>query len=181
MHTRPSSTTAALAALIALTWTSIPTQANRALGGSPNSHERTVAVAGTGVDQLKTALVHSKETTATGMIQRSTEIVDLDGDLKGRVLYHVTSVFDFVHNTLVNTGDQVYSGTIKGSEPVMLHDDQFHFDVNLSTGAEQGEVFLFNHIAGPKVRCKLDVTGTGLTPEGNPTFEYHGECRFRSQ
>ena len=29
--------------------------------------------------------------------------------------------------TLVNTGDQVYSGTIAGSDPVMIHDDQFRF------------------------------------------------------
>ena len=29
---------------------------------------------------------------------------------KDRVLYHVTSVFDFVKGTLVNTGDQVFSG-----------------------------------------------------------------------
>ena len=44
------------------------------------------------------------------MIQKSTETVELTGDLKGRVLYHVTSVFDFVQGTLVNTGDQVYLG-----------------------------------------------------------------------
>ena len=90
------------------------------------------------------------------MIQQSTEIVELAGDLRGRVLYHVTSVFDFVNGTLVNTGDQVYSGTIAGSAPVMIHDDQFRFDVNLVTGKETGRVFLFNHIAGPKVRCALD-------------------------
>jgi hypothetical protein len=138
----------------------------------------TIAVAGSGFDQLTTAIIHSKENTATGMIQKSTEIVELTGDLKGRVLYHVTSVFDFVHNTLVNTGDQVYSGTIAGSAAVMIHDDQFRFDVNLATGSEFGRVYLFDHIAGPKVRCTLDVVGTGLTPEGNPTFAYKGECVF---
>src|SRR4051812_39244013 len=82
-------------------------------GASPISHNGTtrIAVAGTGVDLLTTALIHSKDNTPTGMIQKSTEIVELKGDLNGRVLYHVTSVFDFAHGTLVNTGDQVYSGT----------------------------------------------------------------------
>ena len=142
---------------------------------------RIVQVAGSGVDLLNTAIVHSKEETPTGMIQKSTETVDLTGDLKGRVLYHVTSDFDFVDGTLVNSGDQVYSGTIAGSEPVMLHDDQFRFDVNLGTGQETGQVYLLDHIAGPKVRCRLDVVGTGLAPDGNPTFEYKGECTFRGQ
>ena len=138
-------------------------------------------VAGSGFDDLKNAIVHSQKPTPTGMIQQSTEIVELYGDLRGRVLYHVTSVFDFVNGTLVNTGDQVYSGTIAGSAPVMIHDDEFRFDVNLVTGEETGRVFLFNHIAGPKVRCALEVVGTGLNAEGNPTFDYSGTCTFRGQ
>ena len=142
---------------------------------------RTVQVTGSGVDFLNTAIVHSKELTPTGMIQKSTETVELEGDLKGRVLYHVTSVFDFVGGTLVNTGDQVYSGTISGSAPVMIHDDQFRFEANLVTGAESGQVYLFNHIAGPKVKCTLKVVGTGVNSEGNPTFDYSGECRFRGR
>ena len=81
-------------------------------------------VAGTGYDDLNNAIVHSQKPTATGMIQQSTEIVELSGDLRGRVLYHVTSVFDFVNGTLVNSGEQVYSGTVAGSAPVMIHDDQ---------------------------------------------------------
>jgi hypothetical protein len=144
-------------------------------------HPTTVPVSGTGVDRLDTAIVHSKTDTATGMIQRSTETVDLGGSLNGRVLYHVTSVFDFVHGTLVNTGDQVYSGTIAGSAPVMLHDDQFRFEVNLNTGTESGQVFLVDHIAGPKIRCTLDVTGTGMNADGNPTFAYTGLCTIRNQ
>lgn len=148
--------------------------------GTPHD-DQTVHVAGSGVDLLTTALVHSKETTATGMIQKSTEIVELNGDLTGRVLYHVTSMFDFVAGTLVNTGDQVYSGTVAGSEPVLIHDDQFRFDVNLATGAEHGQVYLLNHLAGPKVRCTLDVVGTGMNAEGNPTFDYTGECTFRGR
>jgi len=156
-----------------------------ATGGAPAfaepspSDTTTVAVSGSGVDRLTTAIVHSEEPTATGKVVRSTEIVELTGDLKGLVLYHVTSVFDFAAGTLVNSGDQVYSGTIAGSAPAMIHDDRFRFRVNLATGDESGDVFLFDHIAGPKVRCELTVLGTGLTPEGNPTFEYHGKCTFR--
>jgi hypothetical protein len=137
---------------------------------------RTVAVAGTGVDLLTTALVHSKDSTASRMIQKSTEIVELTGDLTGRVLYQVTTEIDFVHKTLVNTGDQVYSGTVAGSAPVMLHDDRFRFQVNLATGEEQGRVYLVDHVAGPNVRCTLDVKGTGPNAQGNPTFTYRGEC-----
>jgi hypothetical protein len=142
---------------------------------------RTVQVSGSGIDRLDTAIVHSKDDTPTGMIQKSTETVELSGSLRGRVLYHVTSVFDFVHGTLVNTGDQVYSGTVAGSAPVMIHDDQFRFEANLATGAESGQVYLFDRIAGPKVRCRLNVVGTGLNTEGNPTFNYSGECTFRSE
>jgi hypothetical protein len=149
--------------------------------GEKHARNNTVQVTGSGMDFLNTATVHSQEPTPTGMIQKSTEIVELNGDLKGRVLYHVTSVFDFVHGTLVNTGDQVYSGTIAGSAPVMIHDDQFRFDVNLVTGEESGRVYLFNHIAGPKVRCTLTVVGTGLNSDGNPTFDYSGECTFRGR
>jgi hypothetical protein len=150
-------------------------------GESQKHRPATVRVAGSGVDLLNTAIVHSQEQTAIGMIQRSTETVELTGGLKGRVLYHVTSVFDFVHGTLVNTGDQVYSGTVAGSAPVLIHDDQFRFEVNLVTGQESGQVYLFNRIAGPKVRCRLDVVGTGQNVEGNPTFTYTGECTFRDQ
>jgi hypothetical protein len=141
----------------------------------------TIPVHGSGVDGLTTAIIHSKQPTATGMIQKSTEVVDLTGDLNGRVLYHVTSVFDFVNGTLVNSGDQVFSGTVAGSEPVMIHDDQFRFNLNLATGEENGQVYLLDHVAGPKVRCALDVVGTGLNGEGNPTFNYSGECTFRGR
>jgi hypothetical protein len=143
--------------------------------------ERTVFVSGHGFDDLVNAIVHWESPTPTGKIQQSTEIVELFGDLRGRVLYHVTSVFDFVNGTLVNTGNQVYSGTIAGSLPVMLHDDRFRFDVNLNTGADIGHVFLTDHIVGPKVRCTLEGAGTGLNSDGNPTFTYSGECTFRGE
>ena len=136
-------------------------------------------VAGSGFDDLANAIVHWQKPTPTGVIQQSTEIVELFGDLRGRVLYHVTTVIDFANGTLVNTGDQVYSGTVAGSAPVLIHDDQFRFDVNLVTGKETGQVFLFNHIAGPKVRCQLDVVDAGINADGNPKFDYTGECNFR--
>lgn len=142
---------------------------------------RTIQVSGTGTDLLNGAMVHSKRPTATGVIQRGTEIVELSGDLSGKILYHVTTVIDNQKNTLVNTGDQVFSGTIAGSEPVMIHDSKFRFVVNLATGADSGSVYLFDHIAGPHVRCELKVTGSGKTADGNPTFSYTGTCKFSSE
>lgn len=142
---------------------------------------RTVRVAGSGVDHLHTALVHSEQPTSTGSVKQSTETVELTGDLTGRVLYHVTTIIDTGKGTLVNTGHQVYSGTIAGSAPVMLHDDRFRFEVNLFTGQEKGQVYLLNHLAGPRVRCTLDVVGTGVNAQGNPTFDYTGACTFRGR
>lgn len=159
------------------------TVALRLLGATATAtpQPRTVEVSGTGTDLLNGAIVHSKQTTPTGMIQRSTETVELNGDLHGRVLYQVTSVFDYQKGTLVNTGDEVYSGTIAGSGPVMLHDSRFRFDVNLTTGADSGSVYLSRHIAGPQVRCTLKVVGTGKDQDGNPTFKYSGECTFAAE
>ena len=169
--------------IVALTSTCISASEAQSLGVAAQAEKHSgatvVKVAGNGVDHLNGALVHWQTPTPTGLIQQSTEIVDLDGDLQGRVLYHVTSVFDFVKGMLVNTGDQVFSGTIAGSAPVMIHDDRFRFDINLVTGEESGQVFLFDQIAGPRVRCTLQIAGTGLNAEGNPTFTYDGECIFR--
>ena len=137
-----------------------------------------VQVKGTGTDLLNEAIVHVKKTTPTGEIQKSTEIVELRGDLNGKVLYHVTTLIDNKKGTLVNTGDQVFSGTILGSEPVMIHDSKFRFEVDLATGADHGSVYLFDRIAGPKVRCTLKITGTGKNAEANPTFSYAGTCSF---
>ena len=99
-------------AVVAFTTLFISAGDARAVGepaAAPNPRgTTTVKVAGSGFDDLKNAIVHSQKPTPTGMIQQSTEIVELYGDLRGRVLYHVTSVFDFVNGTLVNTGDQVY-------------------------------------------------------------------------
>ena len=81
---------------------------------------RWTPVSGVATHYFTTAIVHSTEPTETGFIQRSTDIVELEGDLVGRVLYHPTSEFDFVEGTLVNAGNQVFSGTVLGSQPVLL-------------------------------------------------------------
>jgi hypothetical protein len=138
-------------------------------------------VSGSWTHFFTTAIIHSTEPTATGMIQRSTDTVDLTGDLVGRILYHPVSEFDFVNGTLVNTGHQVFSGTVLGSDPVLLYDDSFRFEVDLSSGATTGEVHLTDSLAGPAIRCHLDIVGTGMTAEGNATFDYTGECRSRSR
>jgi hypothetical protein len=150
-------------------------------GERSDSNVRSVQVAGSGTDFVNGAIIHSKKGTPTGVIQQSTESVELKGDLIGRVLYHVTSRFDTANNSLVNTGDQVFSGTIAGSEPVMIHDGRFSFHANLKTGAENGSVYLFDHIAGPRVQCTLHVVGTGKDSEANPTFDYTGHCDFRDK
>jgi len=139
-----------------------------------------VEVSGTGIHYFTTAIVHSSDPTETGMIQRSTETVELSGDLTGRVLYHPISVFDFQQNTLVNTGSQVFSGTVLGSAPVLLHDDEFRFEVNLATGETVGEIHLVDRITGPRIRCRLQVSGIGqYTPEGDAIIDYTGQCRLQ--
>ena len=137
-----------------------------------------VVVAGSGVHFFSSAIIHSAEQTATGKVQRSTETVELSGDLQGRVLYQPVSVFDFAAGTLVNTGQQVFSGTVLGSGPVLLHDDDFRFDVDLKTGETTGTVLLTDRIEGPRVQCYLDISGTGLTPEGDSTLDYSGRCKI---
>jgi hypothetical protein len=166
----------------------------RAAGGStvgPSADSTAIAkkdgpatvqpVSGSGVHYLTTAIVHSSEPTGTGMVQHSTETVDLTGDLTGRILYQPTSVFDFVAGTLVNTGRQVFSGTVLGSAPVMLYDDEFRFEVNLNTGATIGKVHLAGNIAGPRISCELTVIATGRTPDGNIAASYTGYCTFKKK
>jgi hypothetical protein len=63
----------------------------------------------------------------------------------------------------------------------IVHDDQFRFEADLVTGKDSGRVYLFDHIAGPKIRCQLDAVGTGVNTEGNPTFTYSGQCTFRGK
>lgn len=142
-----------------------------------------IAVSGSGVHYFSEAIVHSQEPTDDGMIQQSTDVIELSGDLEGYVLYHPTSVFDYASGTLVNTGTQIFSGTIAGSAPVVLHDDAFHFEVDLNTGATTGEVHLGRSNDAPHrgawYECDLVVVGTGVTPEGDNLSDYSGECVSR--
>jgi hypothetical protein len=146
-----------------------------ALAADPSAGTR---VSGHGVDWESTAIVHSEERTSAGVIRISTATVELDGDLRGWVLYQVTTQIDSAKGTLVNTGQQVYSGTILGSEPVLIRDDRFRFEVDTTSGSEHGTVYLTHRLAGAAVQCTLSVVGTGKRPDGNPTFSYTGECRF---
>jgi hypothetical protein len=140
--------------------------------------QHTIHVAGHGVDRMDGALVHSEQKTPAGLTRVSTAVVELEGDLDGRVLYQVTTRIDSALGKLTNTGRQVYSGTIAGSEPVMLYDDSFVFEANLATGSEHGQVYLVRHLGGPAVRCLLEVSGTGKDAHDNPTFTYAGDCVF---
>ena len=140
---------------------------------------RWLPVSGTGIHYFSTATIHTREDTATGYIQRSTDIIELDGDLQGRVLYHPVSVFNLAAGTLVNTGHQVFSGTVLGSSPVLIYDDEYRFEVNLNTGETIGKVYLADPIAGPRIRCELDAWSTGVTPAGDARIAYTGRCKLK--
>jgi hypothetical protein len=129
----------------------------------------------------RNVIVHQVTPTETGIEQRSTETIDLFGDLEGRVLYQPETVIDNEAGTLVNTGNQVFSGTVLGVGPVLLHDDLFRFDVNLVTGATVGKAYLVDRIDGPRVVCFIDITGTGFDENGNGLAEYAGRCRMRGK
>jgi hypothetical protein len=153
---------------------------------SADAASHAVPVSGSAVHFFTTAIIHSQEPTQTGMIQQSTDIVQLTGDLNGYLVYHVTSTFDFGAGSLVNTGTQFFSGTIAGSDPVVLHDDSFRFEVDLSTGETRGEIHLGRSNDAPHkgswYECDLVVVGTGmLTPEGDGMVDYSGECTRRGQ
>ena len=136
-----------------------------------------VEISGGGVHDFSSQIVHRSKQTGSGKREITTESIDLWGDLEGRVLYQPRGVYDFNKGTLVNTGNQVFSGTIKGSRPVMLYDDAFRFDVNLFTGAVRGEVYLTQHVSGPRASCELIVTGDGAQPgDAQPQFRYEGFC-----
>lgn len=147
------------------------------------SVSKTFSVSGNAVHYFSTAIVHSQEPAGNGMTQQSTDIIKLSGDLNGYILYHPTSVFDYGAGTLVNTGTQVFSGTVAGSAPVLLHDNTFRFEVDLNTGATTGEVHLGRSKEAPNrggwYECNLVVVGTGMTPEGDNLSDYSGECTQR--
>lgn len=153
-----------------------------ALGASvtAGSGDDSIAVRGTGVHRFSAAVVHQQPQPDNAMTQLSTDTVLLEGDLSGQLLYHVRSEFDFEHGTLVNTGSQVFSGTVAGSEPVMLHDDTFRFEVNLQTGETMGRVHLRRSKDAPTAwwyECDLVVTGSGEFDElGDAIVSYEGTC-----
>lgn len=84
---------------------------------------RWIEVSSSGAHKFSSAIVHAVTQTDVGLIQRSTETVELAGDLEGRVLYPPVSVFDFAAGTLTNTGHQVFSGAVLGQGPVLVHDN----------------------------------------------------------
>ncbi len=126
----------------------------------------------------RNVIIHNVIPTETGIQQSSTETIDLFGDIHGRVLYQPETVIDEVAGTLTNTGNQVFSGTILGVGPVLLHDELFRFDVNLQTGETVGTAFLLDRIDGPRAICVLKINGTGFDDNGNGLAEYEGRCRI---
>jgi hypothetical protein len=129
----------------------------------------------------RNVITHQATPTETGVILRTTETIDIFGDLNGRALYHPETVIDETTGTLVNTGKQVFSGTILGEGPFLLLDEFFRFDVNLATGETRGTVLLIDPLDGSRVQCILWITGTGMTEEGNGLADYTGRCRFRGR
>ena len=134
-------------------------------------------VSGNAVHFFSTSISHSEKMIEGGKIAYTTDTIDIKGDLNGRVVYHIKSVFDFQKQTLVNTGHQVFSGTIKGSMPVLILDDQFEFNVKLDTGAVLGKVYLNQTLAGESIECNLTITGTGYAENGDGLADYTGKCR----
>ncbi len=138
-----------------------------------------VEVNGVGTHYFDSLVVHKSRPTENGLRQTATETIDLTGDLEGRVLYQPTSVIDYAAGTMVNTGKQVFSGTILGGKPVMIFDDEFRFDVNLFTGEVRGKVYLTDRVSGPKAVCELEVTGTAPPNAAAADFAYSGYCKIK--
>ena len=136
-------------------------------------------ISGTAIHYASTSWIHDNtiQPTETGFTLVSTDIVELFGDLQGRVLSQLFTTYDAVEGTIVNTGHQVLSGTVLGSAPVMLYDDDFRFDIDLLAGETTGDIYLIQQLAGPKVRCILSMQGTGQDADGNNLSEYSGHCR----
>ena len=158
----------------ALAGTAILTS-SAAIAGS----EKTVSVSGSGIDIASEAIIHSELTTPTGMIRMLTEIVELTGDVNGKVLYQATQEFDFAANTLVVTGENVFSGTIAGSDPVILRSDESRFEVDLATGEETGGApHSQQRCPGQGILVRLRPPGRRNRPDtgGKPTFDYSGTC-----
>jgi hypothetical protein len=141
------------------------------------------AVSGSAALLAASETIHSTVEIDGGLIQRSTIAGRITGDLDGVFLFHPTSVIDFASGTIVNTGTQVFAGSVAGSDPVILHDDRFHFEIDLGTGATTGTVHFgrSNDAAhrGGWFECDLVVVGVGISPEGDILSEYTGHCAPR--
>ena len=61
---------------------------------------------------------------------------------------------------------------------MLIYDDGFRFDVHLATGETKGKVFLTDRIAGPQIKCELEIVGSGFTPEGDGLANYSGRCKI---
>ena len=136
-------------------------------------------VSGTAIHYASTSWPHpdTYQATASGFTVVSTDFVEIFGDIEGRAVFQPFTTFDGVENTIVNTGHQVFSGTVLGSDPVMLYDDDFRFEIDLDTGDTTGEIYLIQQIAGPKARCIFSMQSTGQDADGNNLSEYFGQCR----
>lgn len=140
----------------------------------------TIPVSGEAIHYFTTSITHSETPVDGTIVARTTDIIRLSGDMNGYILYHPTTVIDPQAQTLSNTGVQFFSGTIDGSEPVVLYDDTFQFDVDLATGETLGRVHLGRSKSSPHPgswwECELEVVGTGMTPEGDGLAAYTGSC-----
>ena len=142
-----------------------------------------VEVSGTAIHDFNTVILHREKTRPNGVKKTvTTETIDLSGDLEGRVLYQPVGVLNEARGTLVNTGRQVFSGTILGSRPVMLFDDEFRFEVNFFLQQVRGEVYLSERLSGPRIACELEIIGGDQPPVDNRTFStYSGFCWIRKK
>ena len=136
-------------------------------------------VSGTAIHYASTSWVHGNtfQPTDTGFTLISTDFVEIFGDIEGRAVFQPFTTYNGDEGTIVNTGHQVFSGTVLGSDPVMLYDDNFRFEIDLIAGETTGDIYLVNQIAGPKVRCIFSMQSTGQDAEGNNLSEYLGQCR----
>jgi hypothetical protein len=126
--------------------------------------------------------IHLRIRTQTDTIPGANPKVE--GGLNGYLLEDTTSTFDFATNTLVNTGPMFFSGTVLGSEPVILNGDH-RFDVDFTTGNTMGEVHLRRSNDAPHkgfwYECDLVAVDAGFTPEGDPISDYTGTCIRRGR
>jgi hypothetical protein len=159
------------------------TRADVSASASVAAAPHAFAVSGSTALLRASEAIHSTAEVEGGLIQRSTIAGRLTGDLDGVILFHATSVIDFTSGTVVNTGTQFFAGSVAGSDPVILHDDRFRFDIDLGTGATTGRVRFARSNDAPHrggwFECDLVVVGTGTSPEGDILSEYSGRCTPR--